>query len=229
MRVLLLDDDDRLTAMLKEYLGRRGVEADIAGTVAQGLERLRGSLPDALVLDVMLPDGDGFDVLRTLRAGLAPQLPIVMLTARGEPTDRIVGLEMGADDYLAKPFDPRELLARLRAVLRRTTPPAPERDLLRFGSLEIDRGRREVRLDGDHRDLTSHQFDLLVVLAERSGRVLSREQMLDLARGDQLGPFDRSIDVHISRIRAAIEVDPKHPTRIKTVRGVGYVFVAEQA
>ena len=228
MHVLLLDDDDRLTAMLTEYLARRGVGAETAGSVAAGLDRLRSSPPDALVLDVMLPDGDGFEVLRALRAGLAPSLPVVMLTARGDATDRIVGLEMGADDYLAKPFDPRELLARLRAVLRRTTPPAPERDLLRFGRLEIDRGRREVRLDSKARELTSHQFDLLVALAERAGRVLSREQMLDVARGDRLGPFDRSIDVHVSRIRAAIEDDPRHPIRIKTVRGVGYVFVVNQ-
>lgn len=228
MHVLLLDDDDRLTAMLCEYLGRRGVTSETAGSVQAGLDRLAGSPPDALVLDVMLPDGDGFEVLRALRAGLAPSLPVVMLTARGDATDRIVGLEMGADDYLAKPFDPRELLARLRAVLRRTTPPAPERDLLRFGRLEIDRGRREVRLDAEARELTSHQFDLLVALAERAGRVLSREQMLDFARGDRLGPFDRSIDVHISRIRAAIEDDPKRPVRIKTVRGVGYVFVEQQ-
>lgn len=228
MRVLLLDDDARLTAMLQQYLGQRGVDADTAGTVEAGLAHLRRDVPDAVVLDVMLPDGDGFDVLRTLRAGLAPDLPVVMLTARGEATDRIVGLEMGADDYLAKPFDPRELLARLRAVLRRSSAPAVARDVLRYGDLQIDRGRREVRLDGEVRTITSHQFDLLVVLAERAGRVLSREQLLDLARGDRLGPFDRSIDVHISRIRAAIEADPKHPARIKTVRGVGYVFVPDQ-
>jgi DNA-binding response OmpR family regulator len=149
-----------------------------------------------------------------------------MLTARGEEMDRIVGLELGADDYLPKPFNPRELVARLSAVLRRgRSIPATQGDVLRFGKLEIDRGAREARVDGQPCALTSHQFSLLVALAERAGRVQSREQLMQAVRGEELEDFDRSIDVHISRIRAAIEEDPRRPRRIKTIRGAGYVFV----
>jgi DNA-binding response OmpR family regulator len=169
----------------------------------------------------MLPDLDGFEVCRRVRAG--SDLPILMLTARGEETDRIVGLELGADDYLAKPFSPRELLARLRAILRRRAAPASAA-CLRFGRLEIDRDARSLKLDGEPRTLTSHQFELLWVLAQNAGRVLSRERLMELVRGESLEAFDRSIDVHISRIRAAIEEDPGHPRRVLTVRGVGYVF-----
>ncbi len=224
-RVLILDDDDRLAAMLGTYLGERGLVVDHRPDVASGLEALRRGRYDALVLDVMLPDGDGFDVCRTVRA--ESTLPILMLTARGDELDRIIGLELGADDYLPKPFNPRELLARLRAILRRASPQAVA-DVLRFGSLEIDRGARSVRLSGEERRLTSHQFELLVALAERAGRVLSREQLMQAVRGEDLEAFDRSIDVHISRIRAAIEADPRQPRRILTVRGVGYVFASEQ-
>jgi DNA-binding response OmpR family regulator len=150
-----------------------------------------------------------------------------MLTARGDAMDRVIGLEMGADDYLPKPFEPRELLARLRAILRRQRGGA-RRDVLRFGALEIDRGAREVRLDGSARLLTSYQFALLLALAEHAGRVMSREALMDLLRGEALEAFDRSIDVHISRIRAAIEADPKKPRRVITVRGAGYVFAKVQ-
>jgi DNA-binding response OmpR family regulator len=149
-----------------------------------------------------------------------------MLTARGDPLDRVVGLELGADDYLPKPFEPRELLARLRSILRRRK--SSGKRVLRFGSLEIDLDAREARLDGEHCDLTSHQFTLLVALAERAGRVLSRDALMDLTKGTALEEFDRSIDVHISRIRAAIEDDPKKPRRIITVRGAGYVFAKAQ-
>jgi two-component system, OmpR family, phosphate regulon response regulator OmpR len=153
---------------------------------------------------------------------------LFMLSARGEPTDRIVGLEVGADDYLPKPFEPRELLARVRALLRRTGAQADDSDLWRFGRLEIDGSLRQVRLDGQPCDLTSYQFDLLSVLARHPGRVLSRDQIMDSLKGHPLEAFDRSIDVHISRIRAAIEDDPKEPRRILTVRGVGYVFAKKQ-
>jgi DNA-binding response OmpR family regulator len=176
----------------------------------------------------MLPDMDGLDVCRRLRG--EANLPILMLTARGDETDRIVGLEVGADDYLPKPFKPRELLARLKAILRRVRAPvgpdAPHP--LRFGRLEIDPGSRLVRIDGDDRALTAYQFDLLMALATHAGRVLSREQILDFVKGEELEAFDRSIDVHISRIRQAIEDDPKHPRRIITVRGAGYVFARLQ-
>jgi DNA-binding response OmpR family regulator len=224
-RVLIIDDDTRLAAMVRDYLGAAGLAAVAEETATAGLARLAREPFDALVLDVMLPDGDGFDVLRRLRA--SSEIPVLMLTARGDPTDRIVGLELGADDYLPKPFEPRELLARLRAILRRQRG-AESRDVLRFGRLEIDRDMRAVRVDGEERALTSHQFDLLAALAEHPGRVLSRETLLDLAKGETLEAFDRSIDVHVSRIRAAIEDDPKHPRRIITVRGVGYVFAKVQ-
>jgi DNA-binding response OmpR family regulator len=180
-----------------------------------------------VVLDLMLPDADGLDVCRQIRALAAPLrlIPVVMLTAKGDPLDRVIGLEIGADDYLPKPFEPRELLARLRAVLRRPPLAAePAAQVLRFGRLEIDLGARAVRLGGDPRVLTAYQFDLLVALAERAGRVLSREQLLDAVKGEAFDPFDRSIDVHIGRLRAAIEDDARQPRRIITVRGAGYVF-----
>ena len=178
------------------------------------------------MLDVMLPDLDGFEVCRRIRA--RSDVPILMLTARGEDEDRIVGLELGADDYLPKPFNPRELLARLRAILRRRAPAPPHGRLLRFGRLEIDRDARAVR--ARRRGARAHELPvrLLVALAERAGRVLSRETLMAL-RGDAASEaFDRSIDVHVSRIRAAIEDDPRHPRRILTVRGAGYVFARKQ-
>jgi DNA-binding response OmpR family regulator len=167
---------------------------------------------------------DGLEVCRRLRA--TSDTPVLMLTARGDAMDRVVGLEIGADDYVPKPFEPRELLARLRAILRRRAGRPPS--ILRFGRLEIDRDARAVRVDGAERSLTAHQFALLVALAESAGRVLSRDALMDLVRGEALEAFDRSIDVHVSRIRAAIEDDPKRPRRILTVRGAGYVFARQQ-
>ena len=211
--------------MVSEYLGAAGfVVAAVAGGAA-ALERLAREPYDALVLDLTLPDIDGLEVCRRLRARW--NTPVLMLTARGEPMDRVVGLEIGADDYLAKPFEPRELLARLRALLRRAHAPV-RASVLRFGRLEIDRDARAVRLDGAERQLTSLQYELLVALAENAGRVLSRDTLMDLVKGQPLEAFDRSIDVHVSRIRAAIEDDPKKPRRLITVRGAGYVFAKQQ-
>jgi DNA-binding response OmpR family regulator len=228
-RLLLVDDDTRLASMVSDYLGRAGFEVETAGSLAAGRELLAANSYDALVLDLMLPDGDGLELCRELRsAGKTRQLPLLMLTARGEPMDRIVGLELGADDYLPKPFEPRELLARVKALLRRASPSANGDDVLRFGRLEIDLGARVARLDGKVCDLTGHQFDLLVVLAQSPGRVLSRDQIMDALKGHPLEAFDRSIDVHISRIRAVIEDDPKSPRRVLTVRGAGYVFARKQ-
>ncbi len=225
-RVLILDDDERLAAMLGTYLGERGWVVAHRPDVSSGLSALRRGGYDALILDVMLPDGDGFDVCRTVRA--ESDLPILMLTARGDELDRIIGLELGADDYLPKPFNPRELLARLKAILRRRSPRADTHPVLRFGRLVIDPGARQVHLDGEPRRLTSHQFELLCAMADRAGRVMTRDALMQVVRGEDLDAFDRSIDVHISRIRAAIEDDPRQARRILTVRGVGYVFASEQ-
>lgn len=224
-RLLLVEDDADLAAMLVEYLSGFGFAVSGARDGATALATLRRTPFDAVVLDVMLPDLDGFEVCRRVRAD--SDVPIVMLTARGDEADRIVGLEIGADDYLPKPFNPRELAARLRAVLRRRAAPRAQ-PLLRFGRLEIDRDARSVRVAGQPRALTGHQFDLLVALAESAGRVLSRDALLERVRRDSFESFDRSIDVHVSRIRAAIEDDPRHPRRVLTVRGVGYVFARRQ-
>ena len=227
-RLLLIDDDARLTAMVSDYLHGAGYAVVSAGSLAAGRRLLQSESYDALVLDLMLPDGDGLELCSELRANPRTRaLPLLMLTARGEALDRIVGLELGADDYLPKPFEPRELLARLKALLRRAQPQAGD-EVLRFGRLEIDLGERVARLDGKPCDLTGHQFDLLVVLAQSPGRVLSRDQIMDSLKGHPLESFDRSIDVHISRIRAVIEDDPKTPRRVLTVRGAGYVFARKQ-
>jgi len=217
----MIDDDARLARMVADYLGGSGFRVSIAGTATEGLGMLEREPFAALVLDLMLPDADGLDVCRRVRA--TSGVPILMLTARGDAADRVVGLEMGADDYLPKPFEPRELLARLRAILRRGASRGAG-DVLRFGRLEIDRGGRVARVDGAERPLTGYQFALLLAFAEHAGRVLSREQLMDLMKGEPLEAFDRSIDMHVSRIRAAIEDDPKKPRRIVTVRGAGYVF-----
>jgi two-component system phosphate regulon response regulator OmpR len=219
--ILLIEDDARLAGMVQEYLGESGFVVTIAGTGAGGLALQKEHGFDALILDLMLPDTDGLEVCRNLRASDA--VPILMLTAKGDPLDRVVGLELGADDYLPKPFEPRELLARLRAILRRGKG-APDSDILRFGGLDIDLGNREARIDGRRCTLTAHQFKLLEIMAQAPGRVLSRHYLMERSKGETLEAFDRSIDVHISRIRAEIESDPKHPRRLLTVRGAGYVF-----
>ena len=226
-QVLIVDDDRRLSDMLAEYLTGNGFGVRAAETAGAGIAEIARLSPDAVVLDVMLPDMDGFEALKRIRAN--SDVPVLMLTARGDETDRIVGLEIGADDYLPKPFNPRELLARLKAILRRRNAGANASPrILRFGRLEIDPASRSARVDGRDCSMTSYQFDLLVALAENAGRTLSREQLMDMVKGEELEAFDRSIDVHVSRIRAAIETDPKHPRRIITVRGAGYVFARFQ-
>jgi DNA-binding response OmpR family regulator len=228
-RLLLIDDDARLSTMVGDYLRGHGFELDCAASLAAGRSLLQRGPYDALLLDLMLPDGDGLELTRELRADTRlRRLPLLMLTARGEPMDRIVGLELGADDYLPKPFEPRELLARVKALLRRALPDAGPADVLQFGRLQIDLGARQARLDGRVCDLTGHQFELLVVLAGNPGRVLSRDRIMDALKGHPMEAFDRSIDVHISRIRAVIEDDPKAPRRVLTVRGAGYVFAKSQ-
>ena len=229
----MIEDDRRLAAMVTEYLGRNGLLLEHSATATEGLARLEREPFDLVLLDLMLPDADGLDVCRRIRAS-GSGVPLIMLTAKGDPTDRVVGLEMGADDYLPKPFEPRELLARIRAVLRRkpggkeAAPGSSPGRILRFGRLEVDADARVARVDGAERAMTSRQFDLLLALAERAGRVLSREQLMELVKGEALEAFDRSIDVHVARIRAALEDDPRHPRRILTVRGAGYVFAKSQ-
>ena len=230
-QLLMIEDDARLAAMVGEYLTQSGYGVTHAGDGESGLALLHDAPVDLVVLDLMLPGIDGLEVCRRIRAqpGDGARVPVLMLTAKGDPMDRIVGLELGADDYLPKPFEPRELLARIRAVLRRQgAQPGAERQVMQFGSLEIDRDARTVALNGEPCELTSYQFDLLVTLAERAGRVLTREQIMEAVRGRELEAFDRSIDVHMGRIRAAIEADVKNPKRILTVRGVGYVFAKQQ-
>ena len=220
---LLIDDDARLGALMTEYLGKHEIDVVVAGDGTRGLAALRKTRPDIVLLDIMLPGMDGLEVCRKIRA--TPDcvtLPVIMLTAKGEDVDKVVGLEVGADDYLAKPFNPRELLARIRALLRRAAPAqAPAR--LRVGQIELDFSAREVTVAGKRRVLTHHEFELLATLARAAGRVLSREQILDALKG-HADAFDRSIDVHIAKIRAKLEPDPKEPRFIKTVRGVGYLL-----
>ncbi|MDR0216518.1 MAG: response regulator transcription factor [Comamonas sp.] len=237
-QLLMIEDDVRLAQMVSDYLGNNGLEVNHKADGKSGLEQLQpadgsnAEPPDLVILDLMLPDMDGLEVCRRIRSmsGATAQVPVLMLTAKGDPMDRIIGLELGADDYLPKPFEPRELLARIRAILRRkgSDGPAPSASVMRFGSLEIDRDARTVAVGEQPADLTSYQFDLLVALAERAGRVLTRDQIMEAVRGRELEAFDRSIDVHMGRIRAAIEADPKNPKRILTVRGVGYVFAKQQ-
>ena len=232
--LLLIEDDERLGALVVEYLTEAGFRMSHALTGADGLARLEAASDapiDGVVLDLMLPDMDGLKVCQKIRAH--SNTPILMLTARGDAMDRIVGLEMGADDYLPKPFEPRELLARLRAILRRggsggNSIDSAHPDTLSFGRLIIDQAAREVRLAGQLCDITSYQYDLLLTLAERAGRVLSRDFLIEQLKNQTLEAFDRSIDVHISRLRAVIEDDAKSPKRIVTVRGAGYVFAKQQ-
>ena len=228
--LLMIEDDARLATMVGEYLSQSGYGFAHAADAASGLDAMQSNQPDLVILDLMLPDMDGLEVCRRIKAS-NPACAVLMLTAKGDPMDRIVGLEIGADDYLPKPFEPRELLARIRAVLRRGSDAATSigvHKTMRFGSLEIDRNARSVMVDGKPCELTSYQFDLLVALAERAGRVLTRDQIMEAVRGRELEAFDRSIDVHMGRIRSAIEVDAKEPKRILTVRSVGYVFAKQQ-
>jgi two-component system phosphate regulon response regulator OmpR len=223
---LLIDDDARLGALVTEYLAKHEIEVTVAGDGPRGLAAIQKNRPDLVLLDLMLPRMDGLEVCRKIRA--TPEwsgLPVIMLTAKGEDVDKVVGLEVGADDYLAKPFNPRELLARIRAVLRRAGP-APTPPRLRVGRLELDFAAREVTVGGKRRVLTHHEFELLAALARAAGRVLSRDQILELLKG-QAEAFDRSIDVHIARLRSKLEPDPKEPRYIKTVRGVGYMLARE--
>jgi DNA-binding response OmpR family regulator len=219
-RVLVIDDDRKLCGLLSEYLGSVGFEVLTAQNADVGLPLVRSERPDIVVLDVMLPGMDGFEVCRTIRRASA--VPIVMLTARGEVTDRVVGLELGADDYIPKPFEPRELVARIQAILRRGK---TGEEVWSFGALRVDPQRRAAYLDDEPVHLTTAEFDLLELLIRSGGRVLTRSSILDGVKGESWDAFDRSIDVLVSRLRQKLDDDPKQPRYVRTVRGTGYAFV----
>jgi len=221
--ILLVDDDLELAGMLLEYLRNNGCTARHAGDGRAMDAELARDRPDLLLLDIMLPGEDGLSLTRRLRA--QSDIPIIILSARGDTVDRVVGLELGGDDYLPKPFDPRELLARIRSLLRRHRPqPACDEHTLEFGPYRLLYAeRRLVGPDGEIA-LTTGEFDLLAVFTRHSRRVLSRDNLVDLVQGDERLPFDRSIDVRVARLRRKIESDPAHPVFIRTVRGIGYLF-----
>ena len=221
-RVLLIDDDAKLNTLLTEYLGRFGCAVRAAVHPDEGLEALEREPPDIVILDVMLPGMDGFAVCRQVRE--YSRVPIIMLTARGDVTDRIVGLELGADDYIPKPFEPRELLARMQAVLRRGGAAKPE-ERVHIGTLEVNWTTCSARLSGRSLSLTSAEFALLGLLVRNRGRVLSRDRIIEGTRGIDWDAYDRSVDVLVSRLRQKIGDDPKHPSFIRTVRGIGYSFI----
>lgn len=224
-RALLIEDDRRLATLLVEFLEQNGVSTTLAIDGVQALSALASDRFDILLVDIMLPGMDGLTLTKKIRERWS--MPVIMVTARDEDTDKIVGLELGADDYLAKPFNPRELLARIRAVLRRAQGVVEEGHFT-SGGLIIDFGAREVTVDGKRQALTTHEFELLCALAKNAGRVLSRERLLDLVKGAAADDaFDRSIDVHVSRLRQKIEPDPRHPRYVKTVRGAGYLLPRE--
>jgi len=222
-RVLLIDDDEALGTLLTEYLGQFGFAVKAVAQPDEGFRTLAADPPDILVLDVMLPGMDGFAVCRKVRE--TSRVPIVMLTARGGVMDRIVGLELGADDYLPKPFEPRELVARLQAVLRRGGAGSEPGEFVRVGSLEIQWDARVTRLDGRSLELTTAEFELLGLLVRSRGRVLTRDRILEATRGLDWEAYDRSIDVLVSRLRQKLGDDPRRPVFIKTVRGLGYRFI----
>jgi DNA-binding response OmpR family regulator len=224
-KVLVVDDDEELNALLAEFLGRYGLGVLTASHPEEAFRLLKAETPDILVLDVMLPGMDGFAICRKVRE--TSRVPIIMLTARGDVADRVLGLELGADDYLPKPFEPRELVARIQAVLRRGHASVPS-ERLRAGRLELDLDARTAVLDGRQLDLTTAEFDLLALFVRQRGRALTRERILDEIHGLDVDSFDRSIDVAISRLRRKLGDDPKSPTFIKTLWGKGYCFVGGQ-
>lgn len=229
-KILMVDDDVRMRELLQRYLGEQGFSVKTASDAAEMDAALAEEQPDLLVLDLMLPGEDGLAICRRLRA-TGTDMPIIMLTARGDEIDRIIGLEMGADDYLPKPFNPRELLARINAVMRRhertNNSPADEASLVKFGEFVFDPGTRSLSRNGMTITITSGEFALLKVFVDHPRQPLSRDRLMQLTRGRELDVFDRSIDVQVSRLRKIIEPDPAHPRYLQTMWGFGYVFIPD--
>jgi len=228
-KVLIIDDDERLCNLLKEYLEGSGFQVFVLGDGAGALELIERESPDIVILDIMLPGKDGLEILREINREYT--IPVIMLTAKGEDTDRIIGLELGADDYIPKPFNPRELLARMRAVMRRVIPESyeePEKideNNIIAGGIILNRSRHTVTVNNQEMELSLTEYKILESLMKKPNIVLSRDEIMNSARGKDLMAFDRSIDVHISKLRAKLEKDPRYPKRIKTVWGFGYMFV----
>lgn len=221
--VLIVEDEPSLAKLVRDYCAQAGFQTWQVGTVSAALQRFRGEAPDMVVLDLGLPDRDGLDVIREIRR--SSNTPIIILTARGDEMDRVVGLELGADDYIVKPFSPRELIARIRAVLRRGASEVTQADVLRIDDLEIDMPRRRVTRAGELLEFTATEFDLIVTLAREPGRVLTRAQLLDAIHGVIVEAYERAIDAHIKNIRRKLEPDSTNPRYILTVHGVGYKFI----
>jgi len=223
--ILVVDDEPRIAELARDYLERAGFRVDVAGNGADALAMARTRVPDLIVLDLGLPKMDGLDVTRTLRKH--SNVPIIMLTARVDESDKLIGLELGADDYVTKPFSPKELVARVRAVFRRVDADraAPERGtVVRAGEVTLDKRRMQVTLGEQRIDLTATEFELLATLASQPGRVFTRAQLLDAIRGVEVESFDRAIDAHVKNVRRKLEPDPRHPRYVLTVHGVGYKF-----
>jgi len=228
-KVLIIDDDEKLCKLLKEYLEENGFKVIALADGSDVKKTLQKESPKMVILDIMLPGKDGLEVLKEIR--MDHTIPVIMLTAKGDPTDRIVGLELGADDYLPKPFNPRELLARMRAVLRRAVPEdrdkvrKKEDPLLKAGGVTLNKAKQTILIEDKELELSSTEYKILEVLMRHPNIVFSRDQLMNLARGRDFMAFDRSIDVHISKLRAKLEPDPRSPMRIKTVWGAGYMFI----
>jgi two-component system phosphate regulon response regulator OmpR len=229
-RALIVDDDAKLRKLLREYLEGNGFRVITLSDGSKVLDCIEAESPDILILDIMLPGKNGLDVLREIRQ--KSKVPVIMLTAKGEDADRIVGLELGADDYLPKPFNPRELLARMKAVMRRSlqeasneTLPSREENVIEAGGLSLNKSKQNVLVDNKEVELSSTEYKILEALMSHPNVILSRDQIMNFARGRDFMAFDRSIDVHISKLRSKLEMDPRSPKRIKTIWGSGYMLV----
>ena len=227
-KILIIDDDIKLIELLSEYLGGNQFDVSYILDGMNAVNEIKTKTPDLIILDYMMPGKDGLEVLRDIR--MQYDLPVIMLTAKGDDTDRIVGLELGADDYLPKPFNPRELLARIKAILRRNVTPILQsftnQDLvIQVGDIILNKAAHTVEVNGSVKDLSTTEFKILEVLMKNPNRVLSRDQIMNMAQGKDFMAFDRSIDIHISKLRSKVETDPSSPKRIKTIWGTGYMFV----